>query len=611
MINSKQFNQFIVNVEASCKSSSNESTSEEYKYGTSLDLIPEDPNECHDDGEMQCDPEYPYRRMNGTCNNLEHPLWGSANECYLRLFPAFYDGFDGERKSTKGGHLPVPRNITLRLIRDDPKLAHGITFMFTMFGQTVAHDNSLAPQESGSSFCCDPENRYNPRCLILAFSPDDPFYSEFNLTCVEINRTRTCDSCNTGNREQINAVTSALDLSIVYGVDDDRANSLRTNDGTGKMRINNTENGDVLPSGKDPDDIFCTAEEESQAKCFYSGDPRVNQHATLSSLQILYVREHNRIATLLKTMNPHWDDERLYQETRRINIAQYQHIVFKEYLPPLLGNYIMQKFDLSIQDGSAGSKYDPEYRLGIWNEHATGLFRIHSMVAKDMGYKDLRFKSSYSNPDLIWHGYMGNLIGGVCKVASTMYGRRYGEDVVNYLYQRPGLDYGSDLSSVDMQRGRDHGLAPYIHFVSLCSEGNVNITSFDDLWPRLMSKKHARYLEENYATVEDVDVWAGAQMEYHFPGSLLGHTAVCVIAKQFRVLKYGDRFFYEHEGEVPSFTPGQRETLKQSSLSNILCHNLNMTHIQRNTMLLPSDENPILTCDELPEMDLTLWKEEI
>lgn len=73
---------------------------------------------------------------------------------------------------------------------------------------------------------------------------------------------------------------------------------------------------------------------------FISGDNRVNQNPHLVTMQTVFLREHNRIARCLKQLNSHWNDERVYQETRRIVIAMYQHIVYQEYLPLVLGIHV-------------------------------------------------------------------------------------------------------------------------------------------------------------------------------------------------------------------------------------------------------------------------------
>jgi len=46
---------------------------------------------------------------------------------------------------------------------------------------------------------------------------------------------------------------------------------------------------------------------------FTKGDQRINEQPMLAILQIIWAREHNRLARELKRINPHWSDETLFQ----------------------------------------------------------------------------------------------------------------------------------------------------------------------------------------------------------------------------------------------------------------------------------------------------------
>ena len=48
-------------------------------------------------------------------------------------------------------------------------------------------------------------------------------------------------------------------------------------------------------------------------------------------------------------MNPHWTDETLYQEGRRIMSAVTQHITYNEFLPRLIGWNYMNLYALRVK----------------------------------------------------------------------------------------------------------------------------------------------------------------------------------------------------------------------------------------------------------------------
>lgn len=104
------------------------------------------------------------------------------------------------------------------------------------------------------------------------------------------------------------------------------------------------DNRTLLPVSTDPNDGCNDEEENSKGRyCFESGDTRANENLHLTSMHLIWARHHNYIASELERRNPHWDDERLFQEAKRILAAQLQHVTYNEFLPVVLGTAIGKK----------------------------------------------------------------------------------------------------------------------------------------------------------------------------------------------------------------------------------------------------------------------------
>ena len=116
----------------------------------------------------------------------------------------------------------------------------------------------------------------------------------------------------------------------------------------------------------------------------YQGDGRANEQLNLIAMHTIWMREHNRIAKALENLNPGWDDEKLFQESRRILIAEYQHIIYNEWLPLILGKSVMMLSGMMpIQSGYSDNSafYSENFDPRVTNEFATAAFRFgHSLI---------------------------------------------------------------------------------------------------------------------------------------------------------------------------------------------------------------------------------------
>lgn len=112
------------------------------------------------------------------------------------------------------------------------------------------------------------------------------------------------------------------------------------------------------------------------------GDFRVNLVPHLAVMHTIWHREHNRVAAKLARLNPLWTDEILYQEARRIVIAEIQYITYHEWLPLILGtNQTSYGHVFSVNGNGSHQAYNNVDNPSISNEAATAAFRfMNSLV---------------------------------------------------------------------------------------------------------------------------------------------------------------------------------------------------------------------------------------
>lgn len=112
---------------------------------------------------------------------------------------------------------------------------------------------------------------------------------------------------------------------------------------------------------------------------------------------------------------------------------------------------------------------------------------------------------------------------------------------------------GLDLVSLNIQRGRDHGIPGYVRWRDYC--GLKKPSSFNDL-KNDMDPKAFNAISELYAYVDDIDLFTGALAEIPVNDGLLGPTFLCLNSKQFEKLQLGDRYWYELFNQPGSFNEG-------------------------------------------------------
>ena len=613
------------------------------------------------------------RSLDGSGNNVNNPEWGQAGTEYVRTAPANYA--DGVSSMVEG---PDPRYVSNRIFNDTSQnlfSENGVTQWAFVWGQFLDHTFGLRETEGGDA-------------APLSFDESDPLEGFVNDMGV-IDFSRSAAAPGTGEnspREQLNTVSSYIDAWAVYGGSEERLEWLREGPVDGDMSNNSaylllTEDG-YLPDSAARDEGADAPDMQLMGRLMGSpddaviaGDVRANENIALTAVHTLFAREHNRIVGTLPKELP---EETKFQIARAVVIAEQQYITYTQFLPAL-----------GIElDGYEG--YDPEVNPGLSNEFAAAAYRAHSMIhgefeieadgttytanqlealenqgvevaAEDEGLAlAVPLNVAFGNPGLVSQIGLGAILRGLGSERQYKNDEQIDNQLRSVLFQIPGpdvedpsdcLDGASlpdcfsivlDLGALDIQRGRDHGIASYndlreaygldrktsfraitgestemfpddpeidadnaiedpdiLDFTRVVdAEGHVLEVGSDEAKEGAVEGTRrttlAARLKAIYGDVDELDAFVGILAEEHVEGSEFGELQSAIWKAQFEALRDGDRFFYENYPALAALRDEYGIDFEES-LAEIIAMNteLDLGDLRGNVFLTASTESAV------------------
>lgn len=566
-----------------------------------------------------------FQSLDGWGNNLAHPNWGRAGTEYARTAPAWYA--DGRSTMVDG---PNSRYVSNRIFSDTVAfhvppmdILGGVdVFNETQASQWVWVWGQFLDHTFGMRQGALPSQPHG-EAADIATDSSDPMET---IPVDGISFTRSAAASGTGvknPRQQINTESSYIDAASVYGNTTARLEWLREGPVDGDMSNNGARlllPDDYLPVRGSRGDPNSAPEVElggqlaaDSSSAVVAGDARASENIALTATQTLFAREHNRIVGLLPSS---LSEEAKFQIARRVVIAEMQYVTYQEFLPA-------SGIHLPAYRG-----YNPHVDATLSTEFATVGYRAHSMIhgflraitdpsrytaaqlaeleasgvavlaapdGKTVTLTATLDKAEF-NPSLVPMFQLGPLLQGINIL--PQYKNDEMIDILLRSFQCPNNACVVDLGAIDLQRGRDHGIASYndlrrayglpprTSFTAITGEpsesfpadplltpGNeindfdsLDFTSITNLFGSDAAPVNARddtaavaytrrtplaaRLKGVYGSVDKVDAFAGMLSEPHLPGSQFGELQQAIWARQFQQLRDGDRFFYGNQGDA-------------------------------------------------------------
>ena len=537
------------------------------------------------------------RMIDGSSNHIQTNR-GRAGEPLIRInYLTDYQGIHSGVISppTRPNARTISNTVSKQTVSTPS--ARGLSDLLWGWAQFLDHDMSLTSTSAS-----------NGTAPITIDDANDPFGQG---NAIPFSRSNYVIN---GVREQINDVTAWIDGSQIYGSSLSRSQALRTNGGTGAKLITSANN--LLP--------YNTSNLTNQNngptpanQLFLAGDIRANENLLLTSLQTVFMREHNRLVDRIATLKPGLTAQEQYNLARKLVGAELQAITYNEFLPALMG---------SNAPTAQAYVYRPDEDGSITNSFSHAVFRFgHSAVGNSLllannnsqSTGSMTFASAFFNPSQLTNNpaLIDQVLMGASLQKSQEIDLKIADSVRNVMFGPPGSG-GADLMAMDIQRGRDHGIVDYNE---LRDAYNLpTLANFNQLPTDATTLNALKTLYAN--NINNVDAIVAALAETHLPGSSLGPLTTEILANQFERSRDGDKFFYNgdynglYAGGVLKSDIAAILNLNTVKLADVIKWNTGLTNISSSLFFAPTltPSTPIAgdfnNDGVVNNADLAVWK---
>jgi Ca2+-binding RTX toxin-like protein len=317
-----------------------------------------------------------------------------------------------------------------------------------------------------------------------------------------------------------------------------------------------------------PDPI--TAPDGSFEGIYYTGDNRATQQAPLVTLQTTLAREHNyQVDQLTPYATAHnWTDDQLFNAAREITTAEWQHVVFEEYAPTLIGS---QADDLlEAYKNFVGLDAYNAIGPGIINEWTTVGFRFgHDQSSNDYAVDGgvISLAQAFSALGVFADDSLATTregidawIQGLAAQSAQEIDGKVADGNREFLFNGAGGTSQVDLEAFDIQRGRDHGVWNYNElraglglstYATFDAFASANGYAHDD--PSIAGDSPIiEALKDVYGDdISNADSIVMGLLEHHYADSQLGETFTLLSAIQFDLLKQDPNYYEDRLADNP------------------------------------------------------------